>query len=192
MTIFTIDMDNNITAFASDEQVQANIPPSGYDAIFSTEKEFAKLSSDWPATRLVEIWNSFAGQVPFDALQPVKKFKDRTTAVSRIWKAVQALTPTVAPQEAPVAPKKAKAAKESKSQQAAPTAAAAREGSKKSIVLEMLKRPDGATLADLMAATGWQAHSLRGFISGALGKKMGIAVESVKTPEGGRAYRIAL
>ena len=188
MTIFTIDMDNNITAFAADEQVQANIPPSGYDASFSTEKEFAKTSSAWPITRLVEIWNSFAGQVPFDALTPVKKFKDRKTAISRIWKAVQQLTPAPAQPAATAAPQKAKATKESKPNDAAPTA---REGSKKSIVLEMLKRPDGATLQDLMSATNWMAHSVRGFISGALGKKMGITVESIKTPEGTRSYRIA-
>ena len=54
----------------------------------------------------------------------------------------------------------------------------------------MLHRPEGATLADIMTATGWQAHSVRGFISGALTKKMGLAVESLKTSEGTRAYRI--
>jgi hypothetical protein len=41
-----------------------------------------------------------------------------------------------------------------------------------------------------MSATGWQAHSVRGFISGALAKKMGLTVESLKTAEGARAYRI--
>ena len=59
------------------------------------------------------------------------------------------------------------------------------------IVLELLKRPDGATLANIMAATGWQAHSVRGFLSGGLGKKMGLTVESRKTAEGARSYRIA-
>jgi hypothetical protein len=53
-----------------------------------------------------------------------------------------------------------------------------------------LRRPEGATLADIMSATGWQAHSVRGFLSGALGKKMGLTIESLKTPEGARAYRI--
>ena len=53
----------------------------------------------------------------------------------------------------------------------------------------MLKRPDGATLADIMSATDWQAHSVRGFISGSLGKKMGLTVESFKRPDGARAYR---
>jgi transposase len=60
---------------------------------FSNEKELAKIAANWPAERLVEIWNGFAGLPPFGDLKPVKKFTDRKTAVARIWKAVQALTP---------------------------------------------------------------------------------------------------
>ena len=177
-----LDTDNNITAFAAAEQI-----PEGQDR-FATEKEFAKLSTDWPITRFVEVWNAFAGAPPFGELKPVKKFTDRKTAVGRIWKAIQALTPTPAPQAAPVAPKKAKAAKAATAKDATPTP---RDGSKKAIVLDMLKRPDGATLADIMSATDWQAHSVRGFISGSLGKKMGLTVESFKRPDGVRAYKVA-
>ena len=182
MTTFTIDTDNNITAFAAAEQI-----PEGQDR-FATEKEFAKLSADWPITRFVEVWNAFAGAPPFGELKPVKKFTDRKTAVARIWKAIQALTPTPAPQAAPVVPKKAKAAKAATAKDATPTA---RDGSKKAIVLDMLKRPDGATLAEIMSATDWQAHSVRGFISGSLGKKMGLTVESFKRTDGVRAYKVA-
>jgi hypothetical protein len=57
--------------------------------------------------------------------------------------------------------------------------------------LELLKQPNGATLAELMAATQWQAHSVRGFISGTLGKKMGLEVESTKSEAGERTYRLA-
>lgn len=67
-------------------------------------------------------------------------------------------------------------------------AAEAREGSKKSIVLELLRRPKGATLAELAKATGWQNHSIRGFISGTLSKKMGLTVESTKNEANERAY----
>lgn len=181
MTTFAITTDNNITAFTAAEQV-----PEGQQR-FTTEKELAKVSADWPISRFIDVWNGFAGVVPFDTLKPVKKFTDRKTAVSRIWKAIQALTPTPAPEVAPAATKKAKAAKATTAKNAAP---AARDGSKKAIVLDMLKRPDGVTLADIMSATDWQAHSVRGFISGSLGKKMGLTVESFKRPDGVRAYRV--
>lgn len=182
MTTFAIDTDNNITAFAIATQAPEGQPR------FTTEKEFAKLSAEWPISRFADIWNAFAGVVPFDTLKPVKKFMDRKTAVSRIWKAIRALTPTPAPQAATVAPKEAKATKAATSHDGAPTA---REGSKKAIVLGMLKQPGGATLADIMVATGWQAHSVRGFISGSLSKKMGLKVESMKREDGTRSYRIA-
>jgi hypothetical protein len=53
-----------------------------------------------------------------------------------------------------------------------------------------LKRPNGATLKELMKATGWQPHSVRGFISGAVGKKMGLTVTSAKTEDGERSYSV--
>jgi hypothetical protein len=65
-----------------------------------------------------------------------------------------------------------------------------REGGKKAEVLALLKRPDGATLKEIMAATNWQAHSVRGFISGALGKKMGLQVESTRREDGERVYQL--
>jgi hypothetical protein len=181
MPTFSIDTDNTITAYLAGEAI-----PEG-QARFSSEKELSKIAANWPAERLVEIWNGFAGVPPFGDLKPVKKFTDRKTAVARIWKAVQALTPNPAPQAAPAATKQAKAAKEATEGEAAKPA---REGSKKAIVIELLRRPEGATLADIQSATGWQPHSVRGFISGALGKKMGLMIESVKTPDGARSYRL--
>jgi hypothetical protein len=181
MPTFSTDTDSTITAYLAGEAI-----PEGH-ARFSSEKELAKIAANWPTDRLVEIWNSFVGVPPFGDLKPVKKFTDRKTAVARIWKAVQALTPTAAPQAAPAAPKQAKAAKEATARDGAKPA---REGSKKAIVLELLRRPEGATLADIQAATSWQAHSVRGFLSGALGKKMGLAIESIKTPDGARSYRL--
>jgi hypothetical protein len=181
MTTFAIDTDNTITAYLAGDAIPED------QARFTSEKELSKIAANWPAERLVEIWNGFAGVPPFGDLKPVKKFTDRKTAVARIWKAVQALTATAAPQAAPAAPKQAKAAKETTEGDAAKPA---REGSKKAIVLELLRRPEGATLADIQAVTSWQAHSVRGFLSGALGKKMGLAIESIKTPDGARSYRL--
>jgi len=65
-----------------------------------------------------------------------------------------------------------------------------RDGSKNAVILALLGRPDGATLAELMTATEWQAHSVRGFISGTVGKKMGLKVESAKRDQD-RVYSIA-
>ncbi len=174
MKRFAIDTDNNITAFTAAEQV-----PEGQQR-FASEKELAKLAANWPGDRPVEIWNSFAGVAPFDNLKPVKKFTDRKTAVARIWKAVQKLEAASTPQAPPVAPEVATATKQ----------ATAREGSKKAIVLELIRRPDGASLKEIQAATEWQAHSVRGFISGSLTKKMGLNVESFKRDDGERRYRV--
>src|SRR6202051_2236120 len=54
----------------------------------------------------------------------------------------------------------------------------------------MLRRKGGATLTEIMAHTGWQRHTTRGWVSGFLGKKMGIAVESFKSQKGDRTSRI--
>ena len=70
-------------------------------------------------------------------------------------------------------------------------AAVPREGSKKATVLELLRRKNGATLAEIAKATKWQNHTIRGFISGTLGKKMGLTVESTRTEEGERLYKIS-
>ncbi|MDX9859311.1 MAG: DUF3489 domain-containing protein [Rhodospirillales bacterium] len=75
----------------------------------------------------------------------------------------------------------------------APTAAAARktrENSKQAQLIAMLKRPEGATIAEITEAFGWQAHTVRGAIAGALKKKLGLAVTSEKIENRGRVYRI--
>jgi hypothetical protein len=69
-------------------------------------------------------------------------------------------------------------------------ASGARRGSKTAKVLDLLKRSGGASLKEIMKATGWQAHSVRGFLSGALGKEMGLTVRSTKAEDGERRYSI--
>jgi len=72
---------------------------------------------------------------------------------------------------------------------AKPEQATAREGSKKGLILALLHRKSGATMAEIAQVSGWQKHSIRGFVSGTVSKKMGLTVESSRT-EGGRNYRI--
>ena len=87
------------------------------------------------------------------------------------------------------APKKsAKASKRAgKGKAAKPTTPRAE--SKGAKILAMIKRPKGATLTEIMKATDWQAHSVRGFIS-TMGKKMGLKVDSVRREDGERVYTL--
>jgi FtsZ-interacting cell division protein ZipA len=66
-----------------------------------------------------------------------------------------------------------------------------RQGTKTEIILNLLRRAKGATLGEIMAATSWQPHSCRGFISGILGKKLGLTVNSVKGENGQRTYSLS-
>jgi hypothetical protein len=66
-----------------------------------------------------------------------------------------------------------------------------RENTKQAKLITMLRRAGGATIADLAKATGWQRHTVRGAISGALKKKLGLSVMSAKAEDGERVYRIA-
>jgi hypothetical protein len=196
MATFIIDADNNITALTE--------LPAGADQsqAFTNQKELVKLTAEWPASRLVETWNSFAGVAPFDDLKPVKKFTSRKGAVVRIWQAITRLSPDVAQPAADVAPAKGKA---KKSPAKAPRRARAKKGAtesrsnkkatesgsnKKAEVIAIMKRAKGATLAEIIEATGWQKHTVRGFVS-ILGSKGGQKIESSKNAAGERSYRIA-
>ena len=83
MTTFTIDPQNNITAFGSTKE--ANDNPQA--ARFSSSKELGRLAEHWPGSRLVEIWNTLPG------VEPVQRFTSKPVAVKRIWKAIQHLEP---------------------------------------------------------------------------------------------------
>ena len=90
--------------------------------------------------------------------------------------------PTVRPRR-PRSKAKAKAAKPGKAAPAEkPTP---RAGTKQALMIELLKRPEGATVEQIAAATGWQHHTIRGAISGALKKKLGLTVEATRTREVG-------
>lgn len=65
-----------------------------------------------------------------------------------------------------------------------------RGGTKQARLVQMLKRDEGANISEICTATGWQAHSARGAISGTLRKKLGLQVEAISETERGRVYRI--
>ena len=107
--------------------------------------------------------------------------------------------PAVASRRANVAPVKTKSArkatpaKKAHKGRAKPAAAkpiAARGGSKTAKILGLLKRPDGATSKELIKATGWLPHSVRGFLSGTVRKKLGLTVTSTKGEDGERTYSV--
>jgi hypothetical protein len=91
MKHFTIDNESN-EIMVHTVVAEAEAVPNTQR--FATEAALGKLASEWPAARLVEIWNSLPG------VTPVSKFKDRNTAVARIWKALQNLG-TAEPQAQP-------------------------------------------------------------------------------------------
>lgn len=64
----------------------------------------------------------------------------------------------------------------------------ARDNSKQAIVIAMLSRPEGTTIAQICEATGWQAHTVRGTFAGTLKKKLGLTITSEKAAEGDRIY----
>ena len=192
MKAFSINADNDITVHASRKAARET-----GDGVFTTQEQLGELIGK-DGKRLVEIWNSLTG------VTPVKKFTSTKVGVARIWDAIQGLGDSVdsAPetaeteaQQAPdVAPEEAPASKKATRAKKAPTSAAAadgaRQGSKTATVLELLKRKGGVTAQELLDATGWQPHSVRGFISGTVGKKMGLTVVSTKSDSGERTYSI--
>src|SRR5690606_3738208 len=75
-------------------------------------------------------------------------------------------------------------------QQAVPTTRIPREGTKQAALIAMLRAPGGATIAEIVTATGWQPHTVRGAMAGALKKKLGLEVVSEKVDGRGRVYSL--
>jgi len=74
--------------------------------------------------------------------------------------------------------------------QATPRARTPREGTKQATLIAMLRAPDGATIEEIMAVTGWRSNTVRGAMAGALKKKLGLEVTSEKIDGRGRVYRV--
>ena len=127
--------------------------------LIRSEEDLA--SSSLSVTQLTALWNSLPGVL-------AKRFKTRTTAVHSRWAGFQKLEPA-----------------DDSGANGTDTPATSKEAQ----VIALLRREQGATLDEIVAATGWQKHTVRGAISGALKKRLGLAVESTPT-EAGRVYRI--
>ncbi len=206
MKTFTIDSENNITVYTSAKAAKE----AGTGLFFSEGDNLAELLGA-DSKRLVEIWNTIPGNLP------VKKFTSLAVAQKRLMAAISNLTTgeAEAPEEiateaatnAPAAESKpvrkakatkpAKAAKPAKEAKPAKTPKAKKAKSadadagtsKKDQVLALISRKDGASLEEIMTATGWQKHTVRGFIA-IIGKK-GTKIESFKSEAGARTYRVA-
>jgi Protein of unknown function (DUF3489) len=175
MRIFAIDADNTIAVFTSAEKRR----PKGR-ARFTNQKQFAALAAHWPSGRLVEVWNNLPG------VRKVAKFTDRQTGVRRIWRAIEQLEAHVGAHAATGGDKTG-----SRGKVASPSEqpVVARTDTKAARVIALLKQPAGATLKAIMTLTGWQSHTVRGFITAHVRKKMNYRVQSFKRG-GERVYRI--
>jgi len=211
MKHFTIDTDNNITFHPTLKA--ARDTGAG---VFSSEVQLADLVGNDPK-RLLDIFNSLPGVKPVTKFKNRKIATERiwraiqnlggTPAEPAAQQDTTPATPFDGPvatpggQAADVAPVKAKASKkatpakkspkgEAKAKKPAEKKAKTDRSNKKAGVIEMMKKAKGATLPEIMAATEWQAHTVRGFIS-ILGSKGGETIESFKNAVNERTYRIA-
>jgi len=210
---YTIDIENNVTAHATAAEAAATTT-TPFDT-FTTDRELAELAKAWPSQRLVAIWNSLPGVAAVKRFktsnaaatkiwQRIQSLGEAAPAQPAAAKPEPAAKPKAdkkakgGAQAAKGAPAKGKPSKKTTPAKAAPKgkksakaeAAGPREGSKTATVIALLERKGGATLAEVMRATKWQAHSVRGFVSGNLGKKMGRTVESTKREDGERVYQL--
>ena len=116
--------------------------------------------------------------------------EEKRMSTNTIESEQNALTDAPKPKRKRVAAKKAKPAKKAVTATKPVTKANAERANKKAEGVGLMKRAKGATLAEIMKATGWQAHTVRGFVS-LLGSKGGEKIESSKNDAGERTYRIA-
>lgn len=202
MKTFTIDHENDITVFATPEEA-AVATATPFDS-FTNEQELTALIADWPEPKLVSLWNGLPG------VRPAKKLKNGYTIAGRIWERVQRLgVPDDSDHRRPTREPKRKAkgrackdtkARSTKKSTPSPNASkrppakakendAPREGTKLALVIAMLRRKNGATLIEIIEKTGWQKHSVRGFMAGTL-KRAGFTVASFKSDSGERTYRL--
>ena len=152
------------------EGVIAEITPDHRDynnhRLIASKDEWQAVAGEWPLKRLVAIWNGLPG------VTPVEKFTSRPIALERIWRGLEL------PEEARrnTTPKSTKPKLQF------------RDGSKAAQAYALLCRPEGVTVHELQDLTGWQRHTVRGFLSASV-RKQGSRVRSFQRA-GERVYRV--
>ena len=138
------------------------------------------------------IKKELAEEIPAEPVSPIwREDEDGNPLTLRATRAAYEALGMVADTGAETAPEEEPAADMADHPETAPTPRKAREGSKQEALVAMLKRPQGASIAEIAAAFGWQAHTVRGAIAGTLKKKLGLEVTSEKVEGRGRVYKIA-
>jgi hypothetical protein len=201
MEFYTIEKESNNVAVHSSAKEADAVRNSER---FSSEADLASLAVSWPTSRLVGIWNNLNGK------SPVRKFSSRKLAVSRIWESVRRrgrIEDRESREQRPESPTNRIASRgreavseasgindiDTRPGRLAETNAEThrKSGNRSDEILALLKQPAGTTVDAIMLATGWQAHSVRGFISGTVRRKMGLSIISTRGESGVRNYRIA-
>jgi hypothetical protein len=219
MKHFTIDAENNITVHASRTAARdtatgvfANEVQFA-DLIGPNPKRLVEIWNSLPGVKPVtkftnrkvateRIWKAIQGLGEVAPAVPASE--PRVIAINAYTALVEVpAEPATAAEAEPVAtvgapspdvaPKKATSATKATRSKKSPTGESkpkgTRQGSKTAQVVAMLQRSNGATLAEIMDKMGWQKHTVRGFMAGAM-KKAGYLVESFKSAQGDRTYRI--
>jgi hypothetical protein len=155
---FHLTRDGVIEEIPADSLDRAN-------AIASRE-EWESIAGAWPLKRLVAIWNALPG------VTPLEKFTSKQIALERVWRAVASLEQ---------GPAETQAKRERSKVQF-------REGSKAAEVYALVCRPEGASVREIQDLTGWQPHSVRGFLSASV-RPQGPRLRSYER-QGERVYRV--
>jgi hypothetical protein len=142
--------------------------------MFSSFEELTAVTREWSMARLVKVWNQLPDQ------RSVTRFENRRIAVERLWREVQKL-----PQQTPPSA----AGRTKKRTRQNPTLPSTVRGNKARSIIALLEAPGGATLSALIEATGWQAHTVRGFLSRTVSKQLGLPLQSFRH-EGERTYAL--
>ena len=146
---------------------------------FSSLDELETVATEWRLRFFVTVWNKLPGQ------RPVTRFENRRRALDRLWREIQKL-PTQLPLSRSVRPG---GKPDPKSARVATSKCSEPSQSKGDQLIALLKAPGGARLTALMEATGWQAHTVRGFLSRRVSGQLGLHLQSVRR-DGERVYSL--